>query len=1000
MLTVNSQTTAEIIKESRHFSAKLGFGSKEYEDIDSFTYTSHFSPNKFTVGCVTSASVQCDVRGLSKDNPLPSTLKGQVFKLMISVGEGTADNPPEWLMLGEFKITEAKLKDGVASITAYDKLNFVSGTYTSTLTGKKNASVVFAEVCGQIHDEKLGFKSEYKDENGNKLRYQPLTNDYENVVVDKLKGYPLKDVLSYLACLFGRNVVVNRQGLFEIRQYDKKSTYALFNNDRIETPDLAETDSVFGYLSAALDSDTILTAGDTTGSGFLFACPIMSQTRLDSLSNNYSSESNVVHSFRPGKVVQLLGDPRIEAGDVLPLNPVYDKDGNLTSADCFIPVMSLVMKYDGGLMNEITAYDYEEDTSLSLAQKVDFADKSAKRVTQYASAVSDLTSYIGGGLGLYKTEMTDASGAVQTYLHDGETISQSTYIITVNSNGFAFSTTKTAGTWLNDASNITWTNGVTRDGNAVMKTIAANKITADMIDVSELSALKATIGGWKIIDSSDPQSSFSGLFYPSKPNSDGTYSPGMGLAPKSTVLFYAGYVSTNPDEPNGSYGKSGKEYDKGTPWEYDGWRSRTAFFVEKDGSVTAKKGKISGWTIGQAPLLGVDAIYSTAGEYEIGMQGSSSESGVAFYVKHKTDGDIFYVKNDGSLKATKAEITGKITATSGTIGGFDIKDPYMITSGKDSIGVDGCLYFNSNGSKSTASVGGSGSISSWVIAAGKNFGVTSSGKIYATSGLIGGFDLRSSYMITSGKDSIGVDGCLYFNPKGSNSKASVGGSDSISGWMIAAGKNFGVTNEGILYTSGAIMGGMICTGVLLQHLDVSDHIELIGSSSINVFSNNQWLPAFRHGKVTRASDGKTLTGLHIGTGYASYLWGDFFYSSGEAITSDEKMKKSISDFDERHESMFLSLNPKTFQYIDGTSGRTHFGFVAQQVEEAIIKSDLTTKDVAAFVAVECERNGQKDYTYALRYGEFVALNTHMIQKCLKEIETLKNEISILKGATT
>ena len=721
MLTVNSQTASEIIKESRHFSAKLVFGSKGYEDIDSFTYTSHFSPNKFTVGCVTSASVKCDVRGLSKDNRLPSTLKGQVFKLMISVGKGTANNPPEWLMLGEFKITEAKLKYGVASITAYDKLNFVSGTYTSKLTGKQKASDVLAEVCSQIHDEKLGFTSEYKDEKGNILRYQPLTKDYENVIVDKLKGYPLKDVLSYLACLFGRNVVVNRQGLFEIRQYDKKSIYNLFNNDRIETPDLVETDSVFGYLSAALDSDTILTAGDTTGSGFLFACPIMSQTRLDSLSNNYSSESNVVHSFRPGKVVQLLGDPRIEAGDVLPLNPVYDKDGNLTSADCFIPVMSLVMKYDGGLMNEITAYDYEEDTSLSLAQKVDFADKSAKKATQYASAVSDLTSYIGGGLGLYKTEMTDASGAIHTYLHDGETINQSTYIITVNSNGFAFSTTKTAGTWLNDASNITWTNGITKDGNAVMKTIAANKITADMINVSELSTLEATVGGWNIGKGS--------LCYP---NSNAIY--------KSTSADENGFryeVGIKSDFGSANYNNFYvAKYNTS-----DGTNKRV-FAVSNSGAILATSGHIGGWEILEKRISsanndGVYSIIQSEGKTFLATGLSSADSTNGSNAK-------FIVYHDGTLKATQAEITGKITATSGsfkgsinaskgTIGGFDIKDPYMITSGKNSIGVDGCLYFNPNGSKSTASVGGSGSISGWMIAAGKNFGVTNDGTLYANA---------------------------------------------------------------------------------------------------------------------------------------------------------------------------------------------------------------------------------------------------------------------------
>ena len=37
-----------------------------------------------------------------------------------------------------------------------------------------------------------------------------------------------------------------------------------------------------------------------------------------------------------------------------------------------------------------------------------------------------------------------------------------------------------------------------------------------------------------------------------------------------------------------------------------------------------------------------------------------------------------------------------------------------------------------------------------------------------------------------------------------------------------------------------------------------------------------------------------------------------------------------------------------------------------------------------------------DYRYALRYSEFVALNTHMIQKLMKEIESLKAEIKKLK----
>ena len=42
-------------------------------------------------------------------------------------------------------------------------------------------------------------------------------------------------------------------------------------------------------------------------------------------------------------------------------------------------------------------------------------------------------------------------------------------------------------------------------------------------------------------------------------------------------------------------------------------------------------------------------------------------------------------------------------------------------------------------------------------------------------------------------------------------------------------------------------------------------------------------------------------------------------------------------------------------------------------------------------------DGEADYEYGLGYGEFTALNTHMIQKAFKEIEKLKEEIKLLKN---
>ena len=44
-----------------------------------------------------------------------------------------------------------------------------------------------------------------------------------------------------------------------------------------------------------------------------------------------------------------------------------------------------------------------------------------------------------------------------------------------------------------------------------------------------------------------------------------------------------------------------------------------------------------------------------------------------------------------------------------------------------------------------------------------------------------------------------------------------------------------------------------------------------------------------------------------------------------------------------------------------------------------------------------DKNGEADYEYGLGYGEFTALNTHMIQKALNKIEELENKIKVLEN---
>ena len=109
---------------------------------------------------------------------------------------------------------------------------------------------------------------------------------------------------------------------------------------------------------------------------------------------------------------------------------------------------------------------------------------------------------------------------------------------------------------------------------------------------------------------------------------------------------------------------------------------------------------------------------------------------------------------------------------------------------------------------------------------------------------------------------------------------------------------------------------------------------------------------------------------------------------------------------EEQERLFDLLSPVTFKFIDSTYDRFHYGFISQEVEDAIIESGLTTKDFAGFCkdikrdeygSPMLDEDGNQMYVYSLRYNEFIALNTHMIQKLRMENRELAEKVSALEN---
>jgi hypothetical protein len=115
------------------------------------------------------------------------------------------------------------------------------------------------------------------------------------------------------------------------------------------------------------------------------------------------------------------------------------------------------------------------------------------------------------------------------------------------------------------------------------------------------------------------------------------------------------------------------------------------------------------------------------------------------------------------------------------------------------------------------------------------------------------------------------------------------------------------------------------------------------------------------------------------------LGGTWFSSSSISTISDQNKKNTIQKISDNYSDFYNLLSPVTYKYNDGTSDRKHIGFIAQQVKECLDKSGIDTKDFAGLVIDKNDNNE----TWYLRYEEFIALNTHEIQKLKKEIDDLK-----------
>ena len=130
--------------------------------------------------------------------------------------------------------------------------------------------------------------------------------------------------------------------------------------------------------------------------------------------------------------------------------------------------------------------------------------------------------------------------------------------------------------------------------------------------------------------------------------------------------------------------------------------------------------------------------------------------------------------------------------------------------------------------------------------------------------------------------------------------------------------------------------------------------------------------------------------ISLGTSNKQYknVYGQNLYVNGSAVSSDRNLKKNIEPLEEKHVEFFKNLKPVSYKFKDGTAGRRHTGFIAQEVEEAIEEAGMTDKDMAVVVKDESQ--------YYLRYEEIIAVQTKVIQDLMARVEKLEAKVNRLE----
>lgn len=154
-------------------------------------------------------------------------------------------------------------------------------------------------------------------------------------------------------------------------------------------------------------------------------------------------------------------------------------------------------------------------------------------------------------------------------------------------------------------------------------------------------------------------------------------------------------------------------------------------------------------------------------------------------------------------------------------------------------------------------------------------------------------------------------------------------------------------------------------------------------------TNGVFLDATANGNWTHGRFAPNYGGMALGS--SGNRWYRLYSSVGCDTSSDIRLKNSIRSYDERYEAMYMDMQPVTFE-LNSVPGQRQGGLIAQWTKDAMTKHGITDSDFGAY------NYHPEDDTYGIIYEQLTSLNMHMVQKTIKRVDAIDDELLSIKAS--